>query len=176
MKKIFALIIMILVCISSVVYATDMKLYRNREWQFRIDIPASFEYSTPKSPNTLMMAHGNNRSSINIVAKKMPIKEASAEDLTELANAQREANPVLDKSIISSGITYVNNSPAHWALYNTEYRTPTDEFKLTILMFQFVKNYKYYAVSYGIVPELYTQTQPIFMQSISSFVDETGFY
>lgn len=106
----------------------------------------------------------------------MLIKEASAEDLTELANAQREAYPVLYKSIISSGITYVNNSPAHWVLYNTEYRTPTDEFKLTILMFQFVKNYKYYAVTYGVVPELYTQTLPIFMQSISSFVDEMGFY
>ena len=176
MRKIIFLTSLLLIFITSTVIAAELKLYRNQEYQFSIEIPFEFSYVTPRGPNVKMSASNQEGSAnMNIIIKPSPFKNLDELSLKEIATIQKSMF-TKDTLLIDEGSTAINNIPAYWFLTLNHYKYPNSEFYLASLQFQFVTNYKYYYISYFSQPELYLDYKNTFVNSVSSFVDETGWY
>lgn len=177
MKRIICLVMLMLLAFTSIGVAAEMKLYRNRDWQFRIEIPADFAYRTPKGPNVVVSAAADDGANMNVIVKKFPLqKDGDAELLQEIFAMQRNEYPELFKGYIDSGMTMVERTPVHWYIADVEYRYPDTQFVLRCFGCSLLRNYKYYNISYSCYPQLFEQYRQVFIDSLSSFVDETGFY
>lgn len=175
MKKISALFLLFFIMFTAIANAANLKLYRNEEYQFSIKIPYEFQYRTPRGPNVKMLAGDTSGANMNIIIKPIPIKDSDEIFLKEILNIQKAQRPA-STFVINEGITDINNIKAAWTFSMNKYKNPKSDFTLALLSYQFITNYKYYCITYCASPDTYILYEPLYIDSISSFVDETGWY
>ncbi len=147
-------------------------------------LPAEFEYVTARGPNVVMnsanKSHPVSKASINIIAKLLP--EANYGTETDLLKAIYETHLLAFNSnenvqLISSNILQIPNHKVLAEHVLTKYTYPDETFYLRGYMFTVVCGEKMYTISYAADPNyFFTLYDKKFIESISSFVDETGWY
>lgn len=174
MKKFIVLLVIFFTAFLSMASAANTKLYRNTPWQFRIELPSDWEYTKTKGPNVVMNAMSKNIEGMNIVVKPMPDIAEANEDLLNFIFEYQE----YPSNITIIGKSIIDVSPHKVLAYSSiiHFKYPRSEFYNYNLTFQIVTHEKHYIISYFCHPENAKDFQPIVLKSISSFVDETGWY
>ncbi len=178
MKKILLCLCVLFSIVLNCAYAAPVtKLYRNRDYQFSLNIPSDMTYRQPRGPNVKMSATTPSADLLmNIIVKPTGgFKFFDDEILRELHNihvANASTNMIyLDHKII--------NIPGHRVLLEKarcHYVYPNNDFWLDTYMFTLASNFKFYQISYlAPIDKIPYQVNTI-MQSVESFVDETGWY
>lgn len=155
---------------------TGMKLYRNTEYQFSIEIPDYLTYRTPRGPNVKMSAAVRDFN-MNIVIRTSPEIETSNDAvLAELYLLQLEDFRNYGIQIIESNIINIPHTRVLYVCYFARYDYPNETFFLTGYCFQFIKHHHLYCISYFVEPGKENLYKTAIINSIGSFVDETGWY
>ena len=165
-----------LMCLST--YSTAFaKLYRNTEYQFSIEIPDYMEYRTPRGPNVKMSASAKEGTPNMNVIVKPSMDFAYSNDDVLYGMFERNQQYISESfQLVNYGIIDIPEHRVLCTIWNKKYTYPTDTFYLTVYMFEFVTNYKYYTISYFLEPETEPMYEKMIIHSIGSFVDETGWY
>ena len=131
MKKFFAALIVCLVALTCSICSaagTGMKLYRNTEYQFSIEIPDYLSYRTPRGPNVKMSAATRNFN-MNIIIRPSPEVETSDDMvLAEIYSIQSEDFRRNDVKIIEADIINIPNTGILYFSYLARYNFPTETF------------------------------------------------
>ena len=153
------------------------KLYRNTEYQFSIEIPDYMEYRTPRGPNVKMSAYakGGNPNIAIIVKPNQEIAVSSNAILAGMYLEDKKLESTTMK-LISADIIPIPEHNMLCTIWLKKYTYPEITFYMTLYMFEFVSNYKYYHISYGVEPGTEAKYEEMITRSIGSFVDETGWY
>lgn len=179
--KILFMLIVFSLCIFSNTEASDLKLYRNREYAFSINIPAEFVFRTPRGPNVKMSAYlPGSGANMNIIVKPLGINLSTEENnflvkeiLPELvANIQSSPNA----TILDYGTIDITKHKVAYIKAKIRYNYPEGQFSLYSYIFTIITNGKTYTISYFANKNDFKYYTPIFIRSIYSFVDETGWY
>lgn len=183
--KTILLILSVLLLVTNISFANpSTKLYRNQQWQFSIMLPAEFEYVASRGPNVIMnsanKSHPVSKASINIVAKLLPDVDYGTEMdmLKAIYDAHRSANSLnQNMQLISGNILQIPNHKVlaeHWL---TKYTYPDETFYLRSYMFTILCGRKAYTINCAATPDyFFSMYSTKFTNTISSFVDETGWY
>lgn len=173
MKRFFVLLTIILIIFPSTSSA-NTKLYRNTQWQFRIELPYDWKYTKPKGPNVVMNAINKDIEGMNIVVKQMPyIAEADEDTLIALNEIQEYPSNV---QLLNWKIMDISPHKALATTMLIHYKYPTAEFYSYSLMFQIITNGKIYTISYFCPPDRAKIFLPTILKSVGTFVDETNWY
>ena len=164
-------IVCILFLTANQAFATSqgMKLYRNSNHNFSIEVPDYMTYLTPKYPNVKMSA-GIQGFNMNVIVKTFAVKNSDDYFLSDLLNEQvtqykNMGVPVLEYDIV--------NLPHYRVAYLADvvtYNYPEGSFQMTQYTFQFVKNWKYYCVSYFVTRGKEHLYQTTIRKSIDSLI------
>ncbi len=181
MKKLFILafalniiLMNFLACHASAL--AGMKLYRNKEYQFSIEVPDYLTYQPPRGPNVKMLA-GIKEFSMNIVIRPVPEIESSNDGiLAEIHAADIRSSSERNTQILEADIINIPNIRVLYECYVTRYDYPQMTFFLTGYSFQFIKHHRLYCISYFVEPGKENLYKKTIFNSIGSFVDETGWY
>lgn len=171
------LLFMVMFCIQA--SASSGKLYRNRDWQFSIYVPVNFEYVVPRGPNTKMQAMDKYGNSMSIVVKQVPVlTDAQSDDLVvgqlnEFVNYSKQRN---GRIVLEAGIIDVSNHKAIYLVTENIFKGTNIKVRYFGYSFYLITMGKEYTIMYSTLPQMAEQYKPIFIKSISSFVDETGWY
>ena len=185
MKKIFLLFTGILLFIANIGFAsTPTKLYRNQQWQFSVQIPVEFEYVASRGPNVIMTSanksHLVSKASINIIAKLLPEADYGTEmdilkTISEMNHETYNSNK--NMQLVSSNYLQIPNHVVLAEHVLTKYTYPDETFYLRSYMFTIVCGRKVFTLTYAADPYyFFTMYDKKFINSLSSFVDETGWY
>ena len=162
--------------VSHVFAVAGMKLYRNTNYQFSIEIPDYLVYKTPRGPNVKMSAAARDFN-MNIVIRPSPEIETSDDViLAALYLSQAEDFRNHDMRIIESDIINIPHTRVLYTCYLARYDYPRGTFFLTGYCFQFIKHHRLYCVTYCVEPGKENLYKTAIIDSIGSFVDETGWY
>ena len=181
MKKFFLMafvftFISINVDVSQVFATEGMKLYRNREYQFSIEIPEYLQYQKPRGPNVKMTAAVRDFN-MNIVIRPVPeIDYSTDEILAAMYLNDLELFKNNDTHIIEADIINIPHTRVLYYHYLARFDYPRGTFFLTGYCFQFIRHHRLYCITYCVEPgkeNLYKET---IIDSIGSFVDEAGWY
>lgn len=153
------------------------KLYRNTEYQFSIEIPDYMEYRTPRGPNVKMSALAKEGTpNMNVIVKPNMVFSYSNDDVLYGMFERNQQYISESFQLLDYGIIDIPEHRVLCTIWNKKYTYPTDTFYLTVYMFEFVTNYKYYTISYFLEPGTESMYEKMITHSIGSFVDETGWY
>ncbi len=184
MKKIFLIVITLLVIANAGLANASTKLYRNQQWQFSINLPTEFEYVASRGPNVVMnsanKSHLVSKASINIIAKMLPEADYGTE-MDILKTIQKINHSTFNSSgnmqLIASNFLQIPNHIILAEHVLTKYTYPDETFYLRSYMFTIVCGKKVYTITYAADPQyFFSMYDKKFINSISSFVDETGWY
>ncbi len=160
-----------------------MKLYRNREYHFSIEIPEYLQYATPRGPNIKMVAAIKDFS-MNIIVKPEPSVEYSTDEiLSEIYSEQMQycllytsMERNFNAKILEAGIISIPQTRVLYCGYRARYDYPRETFFLTGYCFQFIRHRQAFCITYLVEPGKENLYKEAIIDSISSFVDETDFY
>lgn len=182
-SRIIIFIVSFILLVNNIGFAeTKTKLYRNQDWQFSIKIPVEFEYMESRGPNVIMnskIINDDSRASINIIAKLIDneFNFSEIELLQYLQEGRKNAyknHP--NMKLIDSKIFDIPNHKIlgeHWL---TRHTYPKETFYLESFLFTILCGQKFYTITYAVEPAKLEFYNNKFLESISSFVDETGWY
>lgn len=153
------------------------QVYRNTEYQFRIEIPDYLEYKTPKGPNVKMSAaaHGGTPN-MNVIVKAAPELAFTNDDFLNYLLSENLASQSNTRQLIKYGTIEIPNNKVLCSIWRVKYTYPERMFFLTGYTFEFVSNYRYYCISYFVEPGTEAKYEKMITYSIGSFVDEKGWY
>ena len=146
-----------------------MKLYRNSIYNFSIEVPNYMSYKTPLLPDTIMLASTQDFT-MCVIVKPAPTKFSNDSDLNYLLSEQLSICRGNSWTVLEYDIV---NLPRHRVLYQAivvPYNYPEVSFKLTQYTFQFVRNWKYYCVSYSVIRGKEHLYQTTIRKSIDSLI------
>lgn len=154
-----------------------MKLYRNREYHFSIEIPEYLQYTTPRVPNIKMVAVIKDFS-MNILVKPEPSVEYSTDEI--LSEIYLEQVQYMERNfngkILEAGIISIPQTRVLYFGYLARYDYPRETFFLTGYCFQFIRHRQAFCITYLVEPGKENLYKEAIIDSIGSFVDETDFY
>ena len=161
-----------------VCYAQEYNLYRNSEYQFSLDIPASMNIIKSRGPNIKMTASTPKTDFImSVLVKNIPeIKEADDDFLMWLHQDSLNQTKSDYYKFISCDIINIPNHKVLVQLWTAKHTYPSMTFYQDVIMFHFVTNYKYFLITYYTNHGELKKYISTIEHSIGSFVDETGWY
>lgn len=181
MKKFFIMVVIFTLMYINVgiphVFAVEgMKLYRNREYQFSIEIPDYFQYQTPRGPNVKMSAAVRDFN-MNIVIKPAPeIDYSTDEILATIYLNDLELSKNNDTHIIEADIINIPHTRVLYYHCLARFDYPYRTFFSSGYHFQFIRHHRLYCISYFVELGKENLYKNAIIDSIGSFVDETGWY
>ena len=156
---------------------TYAQVYRNTEYQFRIEIPDYLTYKTPKGPNVKMSATANSGTpNMNIIVKAFPLVAFSNDEVLNDLLEENQSYQSNTRQLLKYGIVEIPNHRVLCTIWRVKYTYPELTFFLTQYTFEFISNYRYYCISYFVKPGTETKYEKMITYSIGSFVDEKGWY
>lgn len=158
--------------------ASNYKLYRNREYQFSLEIPSSMSVIKSRGPNIKMTASTPKSDFImSVLVKNSPtIKEADDDFLMWLHQDSLSQTTSDYYKFINCDIINIPNHKVLVQLWTAKHTYPSMTFYQDVIMFHFVTNYKYFLITYYTNQGDMKKYIPAIEHSIGSFVDETGWY
>ncbi|WP_029541043.1 hypothetical protein [Selenomonas sp. AB3002] len=175
--SIYLIIIMLFAGIG-VCDAQEYNLYRNKEYQFSLDIPAAMNIIESRGPNIKMTASTPKSNFImSVLVKNSPaIKEADDDFLLWLHQDSLSQTTSDYYKFINCDIINIPNHKVLVQLWTAKHTYPSMTFYQDVIMFHFVTNYKYFLITYYTNQGDMKKYIPAIEHSIGSFVDETGWY
>lgn len=174
MKRLITIFTLLICCLCTLCCAEDMKLYRNKDWKFRIEFPVDWEYRTPKSPNTVLVARNKQGYGVVITAYPEPeFNNPTREDW------EKHIMPTINLDGINIMNVYFVPINSHTVLLiegTKHYKYPTTQFVQYHNNAIIITNNKYYNILYGCNTQDAQKCVNIFLKSLGTFVDETNFY
>ena len=171
MEKFFITVFCFLSLAVNQVFAASqgMKLYQNSTYNFSIEIPNYMSYFTPNNPNVKMSA-GIQGFNMNVIVKSSPMKDSDDYFLNDLLDEQVAQYKNVGVPVLEY---YVVNLPHYRVGYLADivtYNYPEVSFQMTQYTFQFVRNWKYYCVSYFVTRGKEHLYQSTIKKSIDSLI------
>jgi len=153
------------------------QVYRNTEYQFRIEIPDYLKYKTPKGPNVKMSAAAyNGTPNMNVIVKSFPLLPFSNDEVLNDLLVENQSHQSNTRQLLKYGIIEIPNHKVLCTVWRIKYTYPEITFFLSVYVFEFVSNYRYYCISYFLEPGTEAKYEKMITYSIGSFVDEKGWY
>ena len=113
------------------------QVYRNTEYQFRIEIPDYLEYKTPKGPNVKMSAaaHGGTPN-MNVIVKAAPELAFTNDDFLNYLLSENLASQSNTRQLIKYGTIEIPNNKVLCSIWRVKYTYPERMFFLTGYTFE----------------------------------------
>ena len=114
---------------------------------------------------------------MNIVIKPVPEIENSTDAvLTALYMNDLELSKSNAMNIVESGIINIPHIRVLYECYLARYDYPRETFFLVGYSFQFIRHQQLYCITYCVEPGKENLYKDVIINSIGTFVDETGWY